>query len=309
MYGRHYGGHAVELRLLKSFLAVAEEQNIGRAAERLHLTQPPLTRQIHQLEAFFGAPLLTRNNRGVELTEAGRLLAKEARAILSMTDQAVERTHKALQGQLGRIDVGVFGSGILGVLPQIVLTFRETHPEVNVVLHNMNKREQFEALRQRRLTVGFNRLIPSEPGITSEIIQMERLFLAVNRREVLSKKREISWAEIGRHPLVLFPSGARPSFIDWVLDVCRQDGFRPEVVQEVGDAVTAIALVASGFGICVVPESATHMTLRGIVYRPLRRDPPPLVDLSCMYRTGDDSPTLAAFLAVVDRFRRVGQSQ
>ncbi|MBL8488235.1 MAG: LysR family transcriptional regulator [Rhodocyclaceae bacterium] len=293
----------MDLRHLKSFLVVAEELNIGRAAVRLHISQPPLTRQIQQLEESLGAPLLVRYNRGVELTEAGRLLVEEARAILSLAEQAAERTHMAAQGKLGRIDVGIFGSGIFGVVPKILLAFREAYPSVNLVMHNLTKREQIEALRQRRLTVGFNRLVPADGDIASEVILTEGLYLAVNRKESVAKKKEISWSEIGRYPLVLFPSGSRPSFIDWVLDVCRQDGFRPEVVQEVGDAVTAVALVASGFGVCVVPESATRMTLPGVVYRPLKRNPPPRVDLSCLYRAGDDSPILRAFLDVARRFR------
>lgn len=293
----------MDLRHLKSFLVVAEELNIGRAAVRLHISQPPLTRQIQQLEESLGARLLVRNNRGVELTEAGRRLVEEARAILSLAEQAAERTHMAAQGRLGRIDVGIFGSGIFGVVPKILLAFREAYPSVNLVMHNLTKREQIEALRQRRLTVGFNRLVPADEDIASEVILTEGLYLAVNRKESIAKKKEISWSEIGRYPLVLFPSGSRPSFIDWVLDVCRQDGFRPEVVQEVGDAVNGVALVASGFGVCVVPESATRMTLPGVVYRPLKRNPPPRVDLSCLYRAGDDSPILRAFLEVARRFR------
>ncbi len=293
----------MDLRHLKSFLIVAEELNIGRAAMRLHISQPPLTRQIQQLEEELGATLLIRTNRGVELTEAGLLLVEEARNILALTEQAAERTHKAGQGKLGRIDVGIFGSGIFGVLPKILLAFREAYPEVNIVLHNMNKREQIDALRQRRLTVGFNRLLPDEPDIAVELIVKEKLYLAINSKQALSKKKEIPWAEIGNHPLVLFPSGARPSFIDWVLDLCRADGIKPWVAQEVGDAVNGVALVASGFGICIVPESATNMKLPGVVYRPLIRNPPPEVDLSCLYRASDDSPILHSFLAIARTFR------
>lgn len=293
----------MDLRHLKSFLTVAEELNIGRAALRLHISQPPLTRQIQQLEEELGAILLIRTNRGVELTEAGRLLVEEARNILSLTEQAAERTHKAGQGRLGRIDVGMFGSGIFGVLPKILLAFREANPEVNIVLHNINKREQIDALRQHRLTVGFNRLLPDEPDIAVELIVKEKVFLAINRKEPLSKRKEIPWAELGHYPLVLFPSGSRPSFIDWVLDLCRADGIKPWVAQEVGDAVNGVALVASGFGICIVPESATNMKLPGVVYRPLLRSPPPEVDLSCIYRVNDDSPVLRLFLEIARKFR------
>jgi LysR family transcriptional regulator, benzoate and cis,cis-muconate-responsive activator of ben and cat genes len=292
----------MELRLLKSFVAVAEEGGIGRAAARLHMTQPPLTRQIHQLEEELGTPLLNRTARGIELTEAGTLFLDEARNILALAGQAAERTLQAGQGKLGRIDIGIFGSGIFGIIPKMLLAYRQAYPEVNIVMHSMNKGEQVAALRQRRLNVGFNRLLQDEPDIESEVILMEPLYLAVNRNHPLSREREVPWRELAHHPLVLFPSGTRPSFIDRVFELCQQDGFQPRVVQEVGDAVNAVALVASGFGICIVPESATNLKLPGIVYRPLKRVPPPEVDLSCIYRWGDESPILHSFLGIVRTF-------
>ena len=295
----------MELRHLKSFITVAEELSIGRAAVRLHISQPPLTRQIQQLEEEVGAQLLLRTARGVELTEAGRLFLDEARNILALTELATERTHKAGQGQLGRIDVGIFGSGIFGIIPKMLLAYRQAYPDVNIVLHSMNKGEQVAALRQRRINVGFNRLLQETPDIVSEVIMMENLYLAVNRNHPLSKEREIPWRAIAGQPLVLFPSGTRPSFIDWVFELCRRDGFQPSVVQEVGDAVNGVALVATGFGLCIVPESATNLKLPGVVYRPLKRNPPPQVDLSCIYRGDDESPILASFLDIARTFRNV----
>jgi len=294
----------VELRHLKSFIAVAEERSIGRAAVRLHISQPPLTRQIHQLEEDVGAQLLLRTAKGVVLTEAGRLLLGEARNIVSLTGLARERTRKAGEGKLGRIDIGIFGSAIFGTIPKMLLDYRKSNPEVNIVLHSMNKGEQIAALRERRINVGFNRLLEETPDITSELITMERIYLAVNRNHPLSKAKEIPWKALAEHPLVLFPSGSRPSFIDWVLDLCRKDGFRPTVAQEVGDAVNGVALVASGFGICLVPESATNLRLPGVVYRPLTRNPPPEVDLSCIYRSDDESPILRSFLSIARELQR-----
>jgi LysR family transcriptional regulator, benzoate and cis,cis-muconate-responsive activator of ben and cat genes len=296
------GGH-VELRHLRSFIAVAEEQSIGRAALRLHISQPPLTRQIHQLEEDVGAQLLQRTSRGVLLTDAGRLFLDEARNIVALAGLARERTRKAGQGKLGRVDIGIFGSAIFGTIPKMLLAYRQAYPEVNIVLHSMNKGEQVDALRERRINVGFNRLLPKTPDITSELIAMEKLYLAVNRSHPLSRQAEIPWRALAQHPLVLFPSGSRPSFIDWVLELCRQDGFRPKVAQEVGDAVNGVALVASGFGLCLVPESATNLRIPGVVYRPLKRSPPPEVDLSCIYRSDDESPILQSFLDIARRFR------
>ena len=297
----------MDLRHLRSFIAVAEEGSIGRAAARLHISQPPLTRQIRQLEEDLGAQLFVRTARGVELTDAGQTLLAEARNILALTGLAAERTHRAGLGQYGRIDIGIFGSGIFGLIPKILLAYRQAYPDVVVALHSMNKAEQVAALRQHRLSVGFNRLLGEADDITSEVMAWENLHLAINRNDPLSREREIPWKRLAGLPLVLFPTSARPNFIDRVWAICREEGFQPMVVQEVGDAVNAVALVASGFGFCIVPDSATNLKLPGVIYRPLTRHPPALVDLSCIYRSDDSSPILRSFLDIARTFRSVTQ--
>jgi len=293
----------LDLRHLRSLVAVAEEGSISRAARRLNMSQPPLTRLIQQLEKELGAQLLLRTARGVEMTEAGKQFLAEARSILTLMGAATERAHKAGQGTLGRVDVGIFGSGIFGVIPKILLAYRRAYPDVNILLHSLTKGEQVVALRERRLSFGFNRLLAPTPDIVSEVIVMEGLYLAVNRQHKLAKERAIPWRHIAEHPLVLFPSNTRPNFIDHVYELCRQDGLQPQVVQTVGDAAQGVALVATGFGICVVPESATNLKVPGIVYRPLVRQPRAEVDLSCIYRKDDKSPTLQAFLEIARTFR------
>ncbi len=296
----------MELRHLRHFVVVAEEQSIGRAAVRLHISQPPLTRQIQQLEAEVGAALFERTTRGVELTDAGRILLEEARNLLSLAAMAADRAHKAGRGTLGRIDVGIFGSGIFGTIPKILLAFRQTYPEVDIVLHSMDKGQQVDALRQRRINVGFNRLLQPTDDIASERILLEDLYVGISRSHPLSRERELHVRDLAGQPLVMFPSGTRPSFIDWMFNLCREEGFAPQVAQEVGDAVNGLALVASGFGLCVVPESATNLKLPGVVYRPLRRTPAPQVDLSCIYRADDHSKVLSSFLEIARTFRSAG---
>lgn len=161
----------------------------------------------------------------------------------------------------------------------------------------MNKEHQIEALRQRRIDVGFNRIIAPEPDIVCERVATEQLLLAVNENNPLAQETIIPFSQLAKYPLILFPSGPRPSFVDKVMGMCQQAGFTPQVVQEVGDTVTGIALVASNFGICLVPESVTVLTLPGVVYRPLSQVPGNgRVDLSCIYRAGDQSPILNSFL-------------
>ena len=294
----------MDLRHLKYFIAVAEEQNIGRAATRLHISQPPLTRQIQQLEDELGVQLFTRTPRGVELTQAGVLFLEEARNIRAIVEQATERTQRAGQGKLGRLDVGFFGTAILDAIPKLLLAFRQAYPEVKIVLHTMNKGEQIEALRQRRITVGFNRMVAPLPDIETKLVVTENLLLAVSHSHPLATQSSVSFPELREHPLVLFPTGARPNFIDKVMTLCHEAGFEPQILHEVSDAITGVALAAGGFGACLVPESATSLALPGVVYRPLTELPPnSRVDLSCIYRRDDRAPILEAFLGIVDQIR------
>ena len=147
----------MDLRDMRHFLAVAEEGHIGRAAARLHLSQPPLTRHIQALEEKIGVALFVRTPKGMTLTDAGRTLLQETPNLLALAQQALERTRLAGQGLIGRLDVGLFGSGVLDVIPRILARFHQARPEVKIVLHNLTKDAQLQALRERRISVGFNR--------------------------------------------------------------------------------------------------------------------------------------------------------
>jgi len=294
----------VELRHLRYFVCVAEEKNIGRAALRLYISQPPLTRQIQQLEEQMGVQLFRRNNRGVELTDAGRVLYDDACNILAMAERAMERSSKAAQGLLGRVDVAIFGSGIFGAIPRLLRTFRKEHPEVSIFLHNMVKDEQIDALRHRRITLAFNRLMRPVEGLVCETLLTEPLYVAMPSDSPLAARTAVTLQELEHVPLVLFPTGARPSFIDRVHEMCRACNFTPVVAQEVGDVVHAVALVATGFAVTLVPLSATSMGLPDITYRPLHHPTMSRVDLCCIYRDDDESPILQSLLASMRRAAR-----
>ena len=148
----------MDLKQMRYFLAVAEERHMGRAAERLHMAQPPLTRQIHALEAELGAALFTRTPKGMELTGAGQTLLDEVPNLLQLAQRARERTRAAGRGETGRLDVGLFGSGVLDVIPRLLARFHAERPDVQIVLHTMTKAEQLEALRERRISVGLSAL-------------------------------------------------------------------------------------------------------------------------------------------------------
>jgi len=288
----------MELRQIRYFLALAEELNFSRAARRLHITQPPLTRQIRQLEEHLGTPLFLRTSRRVELTAAGRTFLGEARGVLAVAERAAERAQMAQRGELGRIEIGIYGSAVFNIIPRLLLRFRTLFPKVDLELHTMTKVEQIAALRDERITIGFNRLFPPAVDIAVETVRQEAMWLAVHEGHHLAASPQVALAELDGEPLILFPSAPRPSMADEVIALCRAEGFQPRVVQETSDVVSAIALVAIGFGVALVPESATNVNLPGLVYRPLAA-PRPQIELSCAYRRNDASPTLHEFLKIV----------
>lgn len=295
----------MDLTRLRYFVAVAEETNIGRAARRLNISQPPLTRQIHQLEAEVGATLFLRTRRGVQMTDAGQVLFEEARNLLVLAARAYERTKLAGLGQSGRLDIGLFGSNILAV-PQLLHTFRMQYPDIEVIVHAMNKEEQLQALYDRRVTVGFNLLGLKLAGIANEKVRSEPLMVALNATDPLCAQTSVSLEQIADRPMVIFASGPRPNLMDMVFGLCLEKGFQPDISQEVDDSVTAVSLVAAGFGVSLVPATVAQLTLPGVAFRGLAESPPVTVDFNCIYRRDDASPILQAFLETV-RLMRAGR--
>ncbi len=292
----------MELRQLKYFVAVAEEGNLSRAAVRLHLSQPPLTRQIHQLELGLGARLFERNARGMVLTPAGRLFLDDARNILDMIERGQARARSAHEGQIGRLDVAVFGSVMFDRLPRLLARFRAENPGVELVFHTMNKGDQIEALRQGRIHAGFSRLTSSYPDMASEMLQHDGLLVALPEGHALLGRRRLRVQDLAGQPLVLFASGPRPNFTDVVYSLFERAGLRPTVGQTVEDTVTGIALVAAGFGACLVPESASYVQVPHVEFRPLANASNRLLDVNCMYRRADHSPVTASFVRMVREF-------
>ncbi len=290
---------AVELRHLRYFVAVAEAGTLRGAAQQLHVSQPPLTRQIQQLESFLEVHLFERKPRGIELTTAGEVLYEEAKNILALVEQAARRTRQAEEGQLGRLDVGIFGSAIYGAVPAIIREFRSTHPGVEIILHNLDRPGQIKALRERRLTVGFNRFFGDESGLSWEKVHSERMNLAVYLEHRFAGKEAITLAEIGREPLVLYPRKVRPSFIDYVQKLFLEEGITPNIAHEVDDVTTALALVSSGMGLSLVTQSACNLRLPNVGFIPLNHHDTDEFDLDIIYRSDDTSPLLKAFLDTV----------
>lgn len=292
----------MELKQMRQFLAVAEERNFTRAAERLHIAQPPLTRQIRALEDELGTPLFVRTAKGVELTDAGAALLEEVPHVLALAQRARERTLLAAQGRSGRLDVGIFGSGVLDAIPRMLARFHAQRPGVRIVLHNQTKAEQIDALRERRIAIGFNRLVPPETDLVVQTVLRERMVVALPRQHRLSERKRLTLPDLDDEPMILYPNLPLPGLAQRVAGAFAREGLRLRVEQEVEDVLTATALVASGFGLCITTESSTSLHLPGVGYRPLDCDALRDIELACVYRKGDASPVLAAFLEVVQAF-------
>ena len=289
----------MDLRDLECFLAVAREGHVGRAAAALHITQPPLSRQIKALETELGTSLFLRTPKGVELTEAGRTLLEDASNVLAMAERAKERTTRAGRGLVGRLDVGLFGSGVLDVIPRLLARFHKDRPEVKIVLNNLTKTEQLAALREHRITIGFNRFVPDEDDIAVETVLREPLTVCVKTNHRLARQKSVTLRDLDREPLVLYPNQPVRGLAQEVADAFRAEGLVLNVEQEVEDVFTAVALVASSFGACVTTRSAASLRLPGVVFRPLVCAELPDVELSCLYLRDNRSPILGAFLDIV----------
>ncbi len=298
---------AMDIRQLKYFIAVAEELNFGRAAARLHLSQPPLTRQIQSLEEELGVLLFTRTPKGVVLTQAGEALLCDAVNIRSLVGQATERAQRAGKGLVGVLDVGVYGSSALNVVPRILSAFTETHPDVTLRLHNAHRLLQVEALRQGRVLMAFDRYVPDEEDLDAELVTRESLLVALNQRNPLAAKRVISIEALKNEPM-LMPAGLNSRTANVALALCKAHGFEPNVVQESSDVITGVAMIACGVaggrGILLVPESATAFQLPGLVYRPLKEANEAGMELHCLYLKGEQPPLLRELLTTVRAYRQ-----
>ncbi len=287
----------MDSRQLKYFVAVAEERNISRAAARLNLSQPPLTRHIQSLEEELGVLLFKRTTWGVELTEAGEALLIHARNIQDHMKLAVEHTRSQARGQSERLDIGAFGAVLLTHLPIILNAYKRKYPEVETVIHNLPKDQMVEALRQGRLLVFFDRPLPDLPDLQKEWVMREPYLVALNQNNPLSAKETIHFTDLRDQPMI---GGRLPINAKTSLHALTQHyGFELNMVQASTDLISSVSMVAGGFGCALVPDSLRILRLPNVVYRPLVAEIDAGLDLYCVYRPGTPSALLEDFLCVV----------
>lgn len=288
----------LELRHLRYFVAVAVGLHFGRAAETLHMAQPPLSQAIQQLEAIVGVRLLERTRRRVALTDSGAVFLEEARRTLRAAEQAVGAARQAGRGQLGRLEIGFVGSAPFNVLPGILRTFREEYPGVSLALHELATAAQAQALLERRIDVGFVRPPLEVAGIVLEGILREPLVAALPEGHRLARRARVPIAALAGEPFIIFPRRVAQGLYDQITGLCRKAGFEPDVAQEAPQMQTIVGLVGAGLGIALVPESVQIIHGTGVVYRPLRPAGPP-VELAVARRRGDEAAVVRNFMQVV----------
>ncbi len=291
----------MELRHLHCFVAVAEELHFGRAAARLHLTQPHLSRQIRSLEVELGVQLFTRTKRQVQLTDAARVFLEDARRLLAQAEQAIQTVKQAARGEVGQLRLSFTGAALHGVVPALIQAFRERYPQVELTLQELCTVEQVEALRLGKVDLGFLHPPLTEQFLRLEPLLSEPLVIALRQDHPLAERSKLPLQALANEPFILHPRPEGPHLYDQFLGLCERAGFRPRVVQEVAMHQTVIGLVAAGIGVALIPASLQELLRSGVVYRAIE-GPAPQLPLAAAFRPDQGASVLQVFLKVVREF-------
>ena len=289
----------MDLRQLRYFAAVARERNFTRAAELLHIAQPPLSRQIQLLEGELGVTLIIRKSRPVKLTDAGRLFYEQALQILGRVDQMKDATRRVGMNRNPVLSIGFVPSTLYGGLPSLVRKLRQHAPELDIQLLEMLSIQQIQALKEGRIDVGFGRLKHSDPNTDSTLLREERLVAALPMTSALAKDESpLPFSAITGQKLIVYPKEPRPSYADQILTLLEDQEIRPAEVIEVREIQTALGLVAAESGLCIIPSSARQMRsdLRYRVIDGPRATSPVMLN----HRSGDSSRYLVLVKKLID---------
>ena len=294
----------IELRPLRYFVAVAEEMHFGRAAARLHMTQPPLSQTIQALESQLGTPLFSRTRRSVALTAAGRALLPEAQRLLMQAESLPALVQRAAAGESGQLRLAFVSSADYSVLPVALREFRSAYPAVQIDLREATSDVQLEELAAGNIDLGI--LIPPVPDKLKTILDYfpvltEPLVLALPADSKLATAtRKVSLKSFAGLPLIIFPRRLAPALHDQILGCFREAGLTPSIEQEAIQMQTIVGLVAAGMGIALVPQSVSNLKRPGVEYRALK-EASPLVEIGLAWRRDNTSPVLQSFLHLIQK--------
>ena len=288
----------MEFRHLRYFLAVAEELHFGRAAQRLSITQPPLSLNIQQLEASVGARLFDRDSKGVRLTAAGAAFQDAARALLARADEARQLAREIEGGAVGRLRVGFVGSVLFRGLPQWLARFQAEHPRIEVRLSELNSQEQVDALVRDELDLGFVHTPRVPPELQVQLLHEDAFLCCLPADHALARRRKVALADLRDEPFVMFSRRASPDYFARIMAMCGSLGFQPRVRHEVRHWLSVVSVVAQGMGVAVVPAPLQRSGMAGAVFRPLADATLPS-PVYCAWKTALDQPACSRFLAMV----------
>eukprot|EP01037_Dinobryon_pediforme_P026125 gene26125-28536_t len=290
----------MDLRQLRYFVTVAAERNFNKAAERLHMAQPPLSRSIQQLEAELGTELIDRTSRPLSLTPIGQIFHDQAVQILRRMEDMRAMMEAAIATEKRRFTIGFVASTIYARLPALIREFRAEMPEVEVTLVESTTLDQIAALKEGRIDIGFGRIRFEDPAVRRTVLRREPLIAAVPLNSSLGQDgAPVPLSALAREKLILYPSAPRPSYADQVLSLFHDNGLTPSMVLEVRELQIAIGLVAAEEGVAVIPDSVRRARTDDVRYLELVE--PATSPIIMSHRVGDFSPEILAFMRIIAR--------
>jgi len=288
----------MEFRHLRYFLALAEELHFGRAAQRLAISQPPLSLNIQQLEASVGARLFTRNSRGVQLTAAGLAFVPAARALLDQASQVAREARDVAQGMAGSLQIGFAGAMLYSGLPQVLKTFQAQHPKLRVVLRELSSSEQLIDLTHGRLDAGFVHTT-RVPTAFSQILVARQSFVAcLPAAHPLAAAASLSLRRLAGEPFAVVSRAVSPDYHERILSICTAAGFSPEIRYELRHWLSVVSLVSQGLGVALVPQAVRQAAISGAAFVPLEEESV-LYDTYFLWKEAAERPALEAFVQAV----------
>jgi DNA-binding transcriptional LysR family regulator len=288
----------MELRHLRYFVAVAEELHFGRAARRVFISQPPLSKQIKQLEDEVGAALLSRSRRHVRLTEAGKLFLVQAKDIVAKAEAAMEVARRTGSGERGGLVVGYIAYAGIEVLPNTLTAFRHRWPDVDIGLQRLACSDQADALRAHRIDLGFLCPPVAQDGLEVEVILREAFLAALPRKHSLARHKSVRLADLVKEPFIFSRRDCAFGYRAQVAALCRKAGFELKVAKEAHEEETIFPMVASGVGISLLPASTRKLRLKGIALRDLK-DCADKLELAIAWRKDDASALVKNFRTAI----------
>lgn len=286
----------VELRLLRYFVALAEELHFGRAAARLSISQPPLSVAIKQLEDTVQAQLFERSSKEVRLTTAGEHLLPKARQVIALTRQAVQETRDVGHGVRGHLRVGFVGSSLYRGVPQALASFQARHPNVRVDMLELNSAEQLQELQQARLDLGLVHSVMLPDGLSSQLLMKEPFMACLPEDHALARHDQIDLADLQGERLILFLSQVSPLYHQRIYQMCQAHGFSPEIRHEVRHWLSVLSLVSLGQGVAIVPAALERVGMPRIAFRPIAGEQT-VSELLAVWRRTPDNPLVASLVA------------